>query len=340
MIIHKRQKKLRGLCLGLAALALVTTGVQTASAADGGKGFYLLGSRAHLAGVMPGPGGYFSNDLYIYDGGGSNSFPLDDFVLSGGLDGTSVVDLMTALQVLPVQFLGGTIAIGLTLPVGWQEISARGKILGPNGGEFPFDTKDDDFEVGDPVMAAALGWHSGNFHWQLGGLLNVPIGSYDEFDLVNLGFNRWAFDLTGAATYLDMATGVELSGALGVTFNGENKDTGYNTGTELHIEFAGSKMFANGMSLGMVGYHYQQLSGDSGGTPAQQQLISATGGFKGRSTAIGPSFGMTLPIGDRALSMNLRWYHELETKYRTEGDAVIFTAAVPLQADPRFAASK
>jgi hypothetical protein len=223
------------------------------------------------------------------------------------------------------------------VPVGWQEISARGAIQGGGPG---LSASDDDFEFGDPVLLAALGWHDGNMHWQLGGLLNVPIGSYDENDLVNLGFNRWAFDLTGSATYLDMTAGIEMSGALGFTFNGENRDTGYQTGTELHAEFAASKLFANGMSIGVVGYHYQQLSGDSGGTAAQRLLIAATDGFKGRSTAIGPSFGMMVPLGDRMLNMNLRWYHDLEVKYRPEGDAVLFSASVPLQPDPMMAAAK
>ena len=321
--------------VAVAMLALVTAGVQTAPAVEGGAGFYLLGSRAHFSGVLPGPGGYFSNDLYIYDGSASVNFPIGELVLDGGLEATAVVDMMTALQVLPVQFLGGTLAVGLTLPVGWQEVSAAGNVLGPSGVPIGgFDTSDDDFQVGDPVLVASLGWHSGNFHWQLGGLLNVPIGSYGEDDLVSLGFNRWAFDLTGAGTYLDMVAGFEISAALGFTFNGENLDTGYESGTELHVEFAASKLFANGMSLGVVGYHYQQLTGDSGGTPAQQTLINQLGGFKGRVTAIGPSAGMTLPLGDRALSMNLRWYHELDTKYRMEGDAVFFSMAVPLQADP------
>lgn len=291
---------------------------------------------------MPGPGSYFANDFYFYDGssGAAVDFPIGDLLIEGGIDATVVIDLMTGLYVFPTQFLGGSVAIGLTVPVGWQEISARGTVTGPQDNQISGATSDDDFEFGDPVLVAALGWHDGNMHWQLGGLLNVPIGSYNENDLVNLGFNRWAFDLTGSATYLSMVTGIEMSGALGFTFNGENLDTGYQSGTEIHAEFAVSKLFANGMSLGVVGYHYQQLTGDSGGTTAQQAAIERLSGFKGRTTAIGPSFGMIVPLGDRVLNMNLRWYHELEVKYRPEGDAMLFSASVPLQADPAMVAAK
>jgi hypothetical protein len=325
----------------LVGLAIAASGTDV-HAAEEGKGFYLLGSRAHMAGILPGPGSYFANEFYFYDGGANVSvdFPIGDLVVQGGLDATVAIDLMTGLHVLPGEILGGSLAIGLTLPMGWQEIGVRGTVTGPNG-QVSGATSEDDFEVGDPVLVAALGWHDGNMHWQLGGLLNVPIGSYDADDLVNLGFNRWAFDLTGSATYLDLATGIEMSGALGFTFNGENLDTGYKSGTEFHAEFAASKLFANGMSLGVVGYHYQQLSGDSGGSTASQQaLLVLTDGFKGRTTTIGPSVGMMLPVGDRMLNINLRWYHELEVKYRPEGDAVLFSASVPLQADPMMAAAK
>lgn len=326
----------------LIGLSIAASGTG-AQAAEAGKGFYLLGSRAHLSGIMPGPGSYVANDFYFYDGSANVDvdLPIGDLVLQGGLDATVAIDLMTGLHVLPTQFLGGSVAIGLTVPVGWQEISARGTILDGEGNPVVqgFNPSDDDFEFGDPVLVAALGWHDGNMHWQLGGLLNVPIGSYSENDLVNLGFNRWAFDLTGSATYLNLATGIEMSGALGFTFNGENLDTGYQSGTEMHVEFAASQLFPNGMSLGLVGYHYQQLTGDSGGNNVRQQaLVALTDGFKGRTTAIGPSFGMMLPLGDRMLNMNLRWYHELDVKNRPEGNAVLFSASVPLQADPALAA--
>jgi hypothetical protein len=55
----------------------------------------------------------------------------------------------------------------------------------------------------------------------------VPIGYWERGDVTNIGLDRWAADFTGAVTYLDMKTGVELSGAASFTFNGENNDTNY-----------------------------------------------------------------------------------------------------------------
>ena len=42
-----------------------------AYAAEGGKSLYLLGKRGPLAGLIPKPGWYLSNDVYVYSGGTS-----------------------------------------------------------------------------------------------------------------------------------------------------------------------------------------------------------------------------------------------------------------------------
>lgn len=83
-----------------------------------------------------------------------------------------------------------------------------------------------------------VGWHSGNWHWQTGIMVNVPIGDYKGGSLSNVSFNRWAADVNAALTWLDPATWLDLSVAAGFTFNGENPATDYRTGTEFHVEWA------------------------------------------------------------------------------------------------------
>jgi hypothetical protein len=58
------------------------------------------------------------------------------------------------------------------------------------------------------------------------------------------------------------------------------------SGTMLHLEFALMQHLSKDVSLEMVGYHYQQMSGDSG---AGERL----GAFEGRVTAIGPALTWT-----------------------------------------------
>ncbi|MFX8820919.1 transporter, partial [Acinetobacter baumannii] len=76
--------------------------------------------------------------------------------------------------------------------------------------------------------------------------------------------NHWAFDFNGAVTWLNTTTGLELSSALGFTFNTENPDSHYKSGDDFHVEFAAVQNFSKSFGIGVTGYHYQQLTGDSG----------------------------------------------------------------------------
>lgn len=87
-------------------------------------------------------------------------------------------------------------------------------------------------------MSALIGWHSGNWHWNLTALVNVPIGPYDESSSSNISFNHWGVDTSAAVTWLDAPKGHEVSVAAGFTFNWENPATDYRTGTEFHVEWA------------------------------------------------------------------------------------------------------
>ena len=60
---------------------------------------------------------------------------------------------------------------------------------------------------------------------------------------------------------------MNISGALGVTFNGENPATDYKTGTEFHLEGAISQYLVADLNVGLTGYYYNQLTGDSGRAP-------------------------------------------------------------------------
>ena len=63
------------------------------------------------------------------------------------------------------------------------------------------------------ILGAFIGWHQGNLHWNVGTMINVPVGVWNTGRLANIGFNHWAFDFTGAVTWLDPTMGLELSAA-------------------------------------------------------------------------------------------------------------------------------
>jgi len=81
-------------------------------------------------------------------------------------------------------------------------------------------------------------------------------------------------------------SGIDISGAIGVTFNAENPATNYRTGDELHIEWAVSKTFTPKFSAGLTGYYYDQISGDSGAVLGGRRIRGALASQPGKGTLL------------------------------------------------------
>ena len=264
----------------LAGAAGVALMVPAAMAAESLAGVYLLGFRGPLAGITPPPGFYFENDVYFYDGrlGAGRSFATGGFV-GAGLKSQLRLDLMTPLWITPVEIFGGRLGFSATFPVGRAGV-ATGALVSTPVGRDRRRLDDSAVTYGDPFVGATLGWSHGNFHWSANLAANIPAGGYRDDELANISLNRPALDFTGAFTWLDPKIGLEISVAPGITFNWTNTATHYRTGNELHVEWGVSQYLSKDFSVGVVGYHYQQLTGDSG-TGAN------LGPFKGRVTAVG-----------------------------------------------------
>lgn len=339
----KANKKI-GYC-ALIASALVAGG--SAFAAEEGKSVYLLGVTASMAGMTPPPGFYASSFTYLYSGSAGGDAALSWTLSQGGTTlppfptlridaavkakANVALDVVSAMWVAPEKVLGGHVGFGVLAPFGYQgvdvDIKALSTLTFPDGSTLQRGGRarvsDSTFAMGDPLLTAFIGWNSGNFHWKLTGLVNIPVGSYAQRDLVNIGFNRWAADLTGSLTWFDPASGWEVSVAPGVTFNGENPDTNYKTGTELHVEAAVMKRITGELSVGLAGYHYRQITGDSGAG-------AVLGPFKGEVSAIGPNLTYNFQLGTRHIFTSVRWLHEFKATNRMAGDAGFITVTVPI----------
>ena len=95
-----------------------------------------------------------------------------------------------------------------------------------------------------------------------------------------MGLNRPSIDTGWAFTWEHKASKLQFNGASGVSFNFENTETNYQTGNEFHFDWAIGREVATGLVLGIVGYDYRQLTGNSG--PG-----ATLGPLKGRVDAIG-----------------------------------------------------
>jgi len=340
----------------LVAVAALLVGAATLAggetqAAENAAGIYLLGTKGSMAGFTPPPGTYFVDVNYVYAGDASGNAAVGvalrrlgnrlfpnlpprtlDIQADIKLDGDVQVVMPSFLWVAPGKVLGGNVGFGAIMPVGRKaidvDIDALATLTLPllnrtleRGGRFHFDESTTDF--GDPVANALIGWHQGNWHWNLGTLLNIPIGPWSQTSDTNISFNHWALDTTGAVTWFDPKIGWELSSAAGFTFNWENPDTDYETGTEFHVEWAVVRHFSQKFSLGVVGYHYQQVTGDSGAG-------ATLGDFKGRVSALGPTLNYSFQLGKIPVSTQWSYFHEFDVKNRVEGDAGLLTISMPL----------
>jgi hypothetical protein len=320
-----------GAALAIGAIVLSMDG--TAQAAEGGVGAYLLGSRGPMAGFTPPPGVYFQDDTYFYDGklGGGRTLPTGGLLVAN-VSVQTWLNLPTTIWVTPAKILGGDLAFSVTSSVGEPRVNAGLLVNSPRFGPLGVNVTDDNINLSDFFVNSFVGWHAGNFHWQVGVGGIIPSGTYVAGQLSNASLNRPAVDVFGTLTWLDPAIGWDLSVAAGFTFNQTNTATNYTTGDEFHLEWAATKYLTKEFTIGLVGYYYQQFTADSG-------TGALVGAFEGRVVALGGSVGYTFEVGKLPISTRLKIYREFDVQNRFEGTAGFLTVSVPLAADASVAAA-
>ncbi len=320
-----RGRRLRALLLTVSVAALGALFVAPARATESGASIYLLGSGGPEAAVMPPiEGVFFNNVVYYYTGeaGGGANFPIGGNIVVD-LEAEVLADFPTVLWVPTTDLGGATLALGAAIPFGQPDVTVSAVITGPLGGQVGVSRSDDAFVVGDPILLAMVGLKQGNLHVQASSMVNIPIGDYREGQLANLAFHRWAVDFSLAATWHDDASGWDVSGKAGITFNGENEETDYDSGTELHFEASVERTFSEAWSAGLQAYHLTQVSDDSG---AGARL----GGFRGEVSGIGANVSYRFQLGRAPIALRLRAFSEFDATNRLEGESYWFELSMPL----------
>lgn len=319
-----RRSVRRSLFAATAAAGALLAG--QALADENGASIYLLGSGGPAAAVLPPVEGVFlSNTLYYYSGktGGSKDFQIGGGIVAN-VKGTISADFATALWVPTTRLGGGTLALGLSLPFGNVNVDATSVITGPAGRTLGLAQSDEAFVVGDPLVTAIWGFNRGDTHVQFSTLVNIPIGDYHEGEMANLAFHRWAVDASLAVSWHNVERGWDVSGKAGVTFNGDNEDTHYDSGDDFHLEGAVERTFNPAFSAGLQGYYFDQLSGDSGSG-------ARLGAFKGRVAGLGATAAYNFKIAEK-IPATLRFHaiHEFNAVNRMEGNAFFLDFNMPL----------
>ncbi len=219
--------------------------------------------------------------------------------------------------------LGGQAALGVAAIAGRMEVGISATLTGPGGGTVSGSLRDTREGIGDLYPTASLRWMRGSHNFMVYTMAGAPVGDYSASRLANLGTNHWSLDVGGGYSYLDSQQGREFSATLGFTENWENPDTDYENGTSAHLDWAASQFLSEQLHVGVAGYFYEQLSGDSGAG-------AVLGDFKSRVAAVGPQVGYFFPVGGQKWYVNLKGYFEFDAKNRPEGSNVWLTLAIPL----------
>ena len=283
--------------------------------------FWLSGQFASLAAVPAAPGWSLAMLPYYYNGSadGSKRFQHGNTV-SAGLKTSAPLLLFQPGYAFEERILGGQPYFGLGWGPGTNRSSVDVTLSPPGIG----GSRGDSVSGGtDLYPFASLAWAQGNDNWMTYLTGDIPVGAYNSNRLANLGIGHAAIDAGGGYTYLNNTTGREFSAVLGFTYNWENTDTQYKNGIDSHLDWAASQFLSANWQVGVVGYAYYQLTGDSGSG-------NKVGAFKSRIAAVGPELGYVFKFNGQPAYANLRGYYEFWAQNRVEGYAIFATVSIPL----------
>jgi hypothetical protein len=208
---------------------------------------------------------------------------------------------------------GWSYAMSATLPLVWMDVTADAAAKGLTVSRSSSTTG-----LGDLVLIPLMLNQSINpdFNINYRVAFYAPTGSYELGRLANTGKNFWTVEPTVGFMYFGQKNHLEASAFVGADFNRENPDTHYKSGTQFHIDSTLAQHFPwqGGLAgLGLNGYYYKQVTGDSGSG-------ATFGDFKGRTVGIGPVASFATKLDGHDLITEFKWLHEASTTNRMQGD--------------------
>ena len=294
----------------------------SAAAEEGGSGHYLPGSMSSFVDGVPLEETFIvRGNVVNYNGSISSKkvIPIGGQAALGA-DATSWGYGLTLLWRPPLEIgKDWSYAMSATIPYMMMDVSAD---VEATAGDFSSAVSRSSTTngLGDIVlMPLMLNYNVDpdfNVNFRLG--IYAPTGDYKVGRLANTGKNFWSVSPVLGLMYFGQKNGFEASAFFGATFNTENEDTDYQSGTQAFIDGTLAQhfpLFGGLAGAGVSAYYYKQITADSGGG-------ATLGDFKGKTVGIGPVVSFVTKILDRDTIFELKWLHEVETENRLEGDIV------------------
>jgi len=298
------------LFIGYCLLSVLSAISGAAQAAEGGSSNYLAGSYGDFAMAVEPEGRLtWRNDFFFYSANGKGS--VRGGQLEAGVDVKVAASFTTLFYKPGIKLFGASYAAGAFIPVIYTKVDSD--LIGPSRKRNVQDSKT---SLGDIAwIPLTLYWSFDKLHISFSEYVISPTGSYDIDRSANTSVNYWSFDTNIAMTHLDPATGRDFSFNLGYIYNTENNKTDYQSGQELHLDFAFNQFLSDSLAIGIQGFYLKQVTGDSG----KGALL---GDFKGESAGIGPALLWSRSIGDQQVSLIGKWLHEFHAENRLKGNMI------------------
>jgi hypothetical protein len=220
-----------------------------------------------------------------------------------------------------VKFLGGYFDSWIAIPNEYHQLHVP---LAGNQSRF---TKDAIGNVN--IVPISIMNHKGIAHWYYELQFETAGSGFDGTSPVNIGQHNIALTPSAAITLTPRHGQEEVSTRFDYVINGPDHYTHYHSGNEFFTQFDARQELPHGMSVGVIGYYYHQVTDDhlNGkvyvATNADGTLCD---GYKGRAFDIGPQ--ITLPWGKHG-GLVFKWDHDMLVQNKVRGNAFWFQFGIP-----------
>lgn len=318
--------------LGTACLALfgiLVCATDKAAADEDGESFWIPGFFGSLAAAPQQPGWSLTSILYNTNVSASGNAavareitigrfnPKINVSVNANIHADATIGFLAPSYVFATPFFGGQASATLLFGYGNNDTSLHATAtattdIPPLSITRSVALSQDTTGFTDLIPMFADRWNAGVNNYMVYLTGDIPVGLYSSSNLANIGLGHGAIDGGVGYTYFDEKAGHEFSAVLGFTGNFENQSTGYTSGIDSHLDWGASQFLTKQLQVGLVGYFYEQLTGDSGCAPVLCP-------FKSRVIGVGPQIGYIFPVAGMQGYLNLKGYGEFDNDNRPDG---------------------